>query len=837
MGLFMRLNLKYQFIFYLAILFFGMLKYNVYAESVEVEHENRRVLFLSSYSYSWASIPYQVNGIKESLEADQFTINYEFMDTKNTSYGADYAEFYQYIQFKLKDRLPYDGVIIGDDAALQFALLYKEALFPNTPIVFQGIDDIDQAIVTAKDPLITGVVEKVNYEANIKLADLLFPNATRLVLIYDDLENGIGIANQLKDAGELFKKYEIEYLNTSTHTKSEFIEKLSSFDEESIVFGISIGEQKDHLIYSEDERYKMIQEHAKVPVFSITHAGVGNGMFGGYVIDHHASGYLAGEMMKSILLEGKFPEVEQNTPSTYFFDYNIMKEYGIPLSKLPAKAEIINEPESFLQKHAILITTLLSVGLIIAMIAYHFRYQANVRLQKLYGQLVIAEADLKKQYERNQKHTADLVQQEKHIRYQAEHDDLTTLPNRRMIMKQLKRLLKESRNFTIVIIDLDDFKEINDTYGHASGDYVLNVLAQRFLKLMEEDQIYVSRFGGDEFLVIINQVDFDENSIMMTRIQEVMSTPILHGDIQCHIKMSMGIADTQDHITEVSELVSNADIALHEAKRIGKNRFVYYDPLLREKLMEIKKIRDLLSEACEKDGFHLLYQPQIDVHTGEIHAYEALIRLKSNPMSPAEFIPVAEKTDKILKMGRIVVKKVIEQIVEWRAHGFELRPIAINFSTKQIRDKGYVDYLKKLLATHHVSPSLIQIEFTESIFIDNDEQAEKLFADFKALGIQLALDDFGTGYSSIRYLTYIPVDKIKLDKSIVDIYLQEGKDSFIENVIRLSHSLNLKITVEGVEEAAQYERLKALGCDYVQGYYFSKPISAEEVEKLNDPIK
>ncbi|MGC4019154.1 MAG: EAL domain-containing protein [Muricomes sp.] len=170
----------------------------------------------------------------------------------------------------------------------------------------------------------------------------------------------------------------------------------------------------------------------------------------------------------------------------------------------------------------------------------------------------------------------------------------------------------------------------------------------------------------------------------------------------------------------------------------------------------------------------------------------------------------------------------------WRSHGVELHPVAINFSSKQIKDKGYVRYLKNLLDEHHISAELIEIEITESIFINNNEKAMKLFDDFLSIGVRLALDDFGTGYSSINYLTYIPVTKIKIDKSFVDIFLIDGKDAFIENVIRLAHCLGLKIAVEGVEEKWQHDRLKEFDCDFIQGYYFSKPISGEEIEQLKD---
>lgn len=804
--------------------------------TADADDREYRVLFISSYAYSWASIPFQIDGLSKSLPADQYTLNYEFMDTKNTNYTGEYDEFYEYLKFKLKNRAPYDGIIVGDDAALQFMMMYKDELFPNTPIVFEGIDDINMGIAFSEDPQITGIVERVDYAANLELADKLYPQATQLVLIYDNLENGVGIANQLKEISGLFKQYEVEYVNTSDYTKEEFIEKLSAYDENSIVFGISIGEQKGNIIYGEDERYKIIDNYANVPVFSITYAGVGNGMLGGFVIDHAESGLVAGEMMRSILEEDIFPTIKLDTPSTYYFDYDVLKKFNISSYKLPENSTVINKPEKFFQKYAIWIVVFLSIGLTSALIAYYFRRKSNDKLQKMYNQLVVAESSLKEQYAHNEQYIETLIEQEKHIRHQAEYDDLTDLPNRRTAIQRLEKLTEDKTDFTIIIIDLDDFKNINDAHGHTGGDRVIYEIANRLANLAD-DKTHVSRFGSDEFLLIMNGIENSRTAFMIERIQQAFMAPIIFSGIECYVQVSMGIADSNSVMNESSDIVSNADMALFEAKLLGKNTYVYYETYMREKFLRFKKVQDILTDACETDGFDILYQPQIDAKTEQVCGYEALLRLKKTFISPAEFIPVAESSDLILTIGRIVTKKVIEQLAEWREKGMTLYPVAINFSTKQVLDYEFVNYLQSLLKDYEISPELIEIEFTESIFIDNDEQAVKLFEDFKALGIHMALDDFGTGYSSISYLTYIPVDKIKLDKSIIDIYLLEGEGEFIGNIIRLSHSLGLTITIEGVEEKEQYDRLKQLGCDVVQGYYFSKPIQASEVEKLPNPIK
>ncbi|MEC1179044.1 ABC transporter substrate binding protein [Metasolibacillus meyeri] len=816
-------------IYFIVCTFMMSLLFPLHTVHATPSEENYRILFISSYSYSWGSIPHQIDGILNSLNAEQYTVNYEFMDTKNTKYSADYAEFYQFLKYKLNDRLPYDGVIVGDDAALQFMMLYKDELFPDTPIVFEGIDNIESAKKAAQAPYITGVIEKVNYEANIKLAHSLFPTAEKLVLISDNTENGIGITEQLKEANDLFGQYDVEHLNTSHYTKEQFIERLTQLNTNSIVFGISIGQQKDGLIYSEDERYTLVRKYAQAPFFSITQAGVGSGMLGGYIIDHQKCGFLAGEMMRSILENNIVPPIELDTPSTYLFDYKVMEKYNIASSKLPIDADIMNEPEHFLQKYALWIINILVLCLALATVAYFVRRKASEQLKIAYNQLVMTEADLKVQFESNKKHIEALKIQEKQIRFQATHDDLTNLPNRRATTAHLKTLLLERTPFTVLLVDLDNFKEINDTYGHFSGDMLLSILAKRFLTMAEEnDHIYISRFGGDEFLIIINgHITPSDNRIR--RVREAFVTPIIYDDSQYDIRVSIGIAHNTN-ADSVDSLLANADLALHEAKQTGKNKDVYYSPEMRTALRQTQEIKHILHTACEEDGFYLLFQPQIDVATEKVYCYEALLRLKNDALSPAQFIPIAEESELMITIGRIVATKAVEQLVSWREAGIALVPIALNFSPKQINDKDYATFLKQLLDKHHLQANLIEIEFTESILINNDEEATKLFQNFLAAGIQLALDDFGTGYSSIRYLTFIPVNKIKLDKSFVDIFLQDGKESFIENIIRLAHSLNKKIIVEGVEEEAQYLKLKHSNCDYIQGYYFSKPIRGDQVQ-------
>ena len=250
---------------------------------------------------------------------------------------------------------------------------------------------------------------------------------------------------------------------------------------------------------------------------------------------------------------------------------------------------------------------------------------------------------------------------------------------------------------------------------------------------------------------------------------------------------------------------------------------------MKNEVLRISRIGNLLENACKNEDFNVLYQPQIDAKTRKVCGYEALVRLPNSDISPSVFIPVAERDGHIAKIGRIVTEKVVRQLAEWRKSGRALHRVSINFSVAQLEDKNYIPFLSKLMRTYEISPDLIVIEITESLLLKDRTRALELFGQFSSLGIKVALDDFGTGYSSLNYLGYLPVCVVKLDKSTVDAYL-DGKPEFIENIVRLVHSLGMKLTVEGVEEKWQYDKLKSFGCDFIQGYFFSKPLSYEDLK-------
>ena len=421
----------------------------------------------------------------------------------------------------------------------------------------------------------------------------------------------------------------------------------------------------------------------------------------------------------------------------------------------------------------------------------------------------------------------EVEDEKEQLLYQATHDEALELWNRRSAVSLLKDIMDEYDLFSVVIADIGGFKSINATYGHATADGFLKILSKRLRDTIGSKGVRIVRYGGDVFLFLIPGISADPDSRIIHEIQRAFIEPMRIGHNHLTMNVSIGIS-LPDGIADAEENILNAEAAVYEAKQRGKNKVFLYADELKDKAREEKWIGEKIKEAIDSDGFFILYQPQIDSQTEQTSGYEALVRMKEPGLYPAKFIPVAERNGEIWRIGRITTELVIKQISEWRRNGMPLRPVSVNFSSNQLSDSGYIDFLESKLKEYDVPPELLEIEITEGVFLDKTAQANALFDRFKALGIRLLMDDFGTGYSSLGYLTYIPVDVIKLDKSLVDNYLVEGKDSFIDNVIRLVHDLGKKMIVEGVEEKRQFDRLKDFGADTIQGFYFSEPIPPDE---------
>jgi diguanylate cyclase (GGDEF)-like protein len=414
------------------------------------------------------------------------------------------------------------------------------------------------------------------------------------------------------------------------------------------------------------------------------------------------------------------------------------------------------------------------------------------------------------------------------------HDQMLGIYTRSYTLDLLTRGNSEWRDFTAVMVDIDGFKGINATYGHEFADEVLKTAADRLGKLSFDTRWMLSRYGGDQFMLIMEE-RLTEDHPKLGMIRAVFDEPFRRDNIELKLTVCIGVSNA-DGVMSAEERINNAEEAMFVAKQMGLNKTFFYSRELKEKAIEEKIVCKKILDALENDGFFMLYQPKVNAQNLELNGFEALIRMKGAGVGPGQFIPIAEKKGWIWRIGRLTTELVVRQLAAWRDEGHTIYPVSINYSSNQLSDEGYVDFLESLLKKYGIDPKYIEVEITESAFLEQTGQANELFDRLRGLGIRLLMDDFGTGYSSLGYLTYIPVDVIKLDKSLVDNYLIEGKDEFIDDVIRLVHDLNKEMTIEGVEEKWQYLRLKEFGADTIQGYFFSKPLPEDDAIRFRPSV-
>ena len=435
-------------------------------------------------------------------------------------------------------------------------------------------------------------------------------------------------------------------------------------------------------------------------------------------------------------------------------------------------------------------------------------------------------------YQQLEAYNEEVTELNKNLEYQANHDPLTKLPNRRKFLEELGLELKEDMASAIILLDLNNFKEVNDTLGHVSGDKLLKKFSKSLLEISGED-IFIARYGGDEFLILLRKVDsVVKIEQYINQLQEIVNTPFVINSNEIYLGFSLGIARYPDDAVTTYKLITRADTAMYQAKDLPNRDYLYYNQQMITKIKSKKEIKEKLRIALKNDGFKLKYQPQINLNTGQAEYLEALIRLKNHNISPGKFIPVAEESGLITEIGRWVTKEAIKQLAVCEHKKNCPAKVSINFSVQQLNDSGYIEFLKETLKQNNVNPNLLEIEITESVLIQKEQAAIEFLNQLSELGVKLALDDFGTGYSSLSYLAYISFDKVKIDKFLTDMFLENDNLETMTSLIDLFHSINLPVVAEGVETKEQYQKLKERSCDYIQGYLFSKPVASDKIENL-----
>ena len=440
--------------------------------------------------------------------------------------------------------------------------------------------------------------------------------------------------------------------------------------------------------------------------------------------------------------------------------------------------------------------------------------------------LEVSEQELKKNYA--------------HIEQLAYHDGLTGLYNRVAFMKYAYEIFHDASvgasKHAIFFIDLDNFKNINDTLGHDYGDLLLKDVSDRMLSCIASDDI-LARNGGDEFLILKNRFDtVDDLENFASQLVNVVHHPFILNDETAVVSMSVGIAVFPNNGLTVSELIKNADIAMYNAKNSGKNSYRFFDSYMEDDVNRKNDLADILSHVIDKNEIYLQYQPQVNVESGQVTGYEALMRIESELVgfiSPAEFIPIAEETGIINILGEWALIEACNFNQVLIKSGFGPLRVSVNVSTTQLKDDHLIDIIKSIPEKTGMDLKHLEIEITESVLMNSFEHNLKLINQMKELGCSIALDDFGTGYSSFNYLTQIPIDTLKIDKSFIDGICSNEKDRCIaDSIIDLAHKMDISVVAEGVEDNEQLQILQNQFCDTLQGYLFSKPLNSTDFIEL-----
>lgn len=425
-------------------------------------------------------------------------------------------------------------------------------------------------------------------------------------------------------------------------------------------------------------------------------------------------------------------------------------------------------------------------------------------------------------------------------------DDLTGLPNRSAFLTRVKKSLEfknqisEEHQFSILFIDVDRFKVINDSLGHLAGDQFLIQLAKRLQGCLRPDDM-VARLGGDEFAILVDDIDDpSEATSVAKRLQQDISKPLQLGKQEVYPSISIGIASSQLRYKTVEEILRDADIAMYNAKKTGKSRFVVFDEKMHQKASELLRLEGDLRRAIKNQQFQLYYQPIIALKGKLLVGFEALIRWnhpERGMIPPDMFIPLAEETNFIYELGLWTIQEACRQLSVWKNNTAIATEVSVNvnLSPKQMSDTRLVEDIQKVLEHYETEPGKLKLEITESLAMEDSQQTVKIANQLRGIGVLLVIDDFGTGYSSLSYLNKFPIDTLKVDRSFIssiDVTNENTSLNITQSIIGLAHSLGVKVVAEGIEEDYQLTYLQQVYCDYGQGYLFSKPVDIVEATKL-----
>lgn len=511
------------------------------------------ILFLSSYSYAWDMVPLQIDGIKKGI-SDDILLDYEFMNTKLFPDNESIEVFYEGLAYRMSKSEPYDAVITGDDAALHFAVEHHDDLFYGIPIIFEGVNDVQYAREVSKDPLVTGIIEALSVPNNIDFALTLYPDADTVMSILDDTLTGEAERACFYEASKLYPDLTFKEIDCSKLTMDEIINTLSAITDNTILLYQIMSEDANGNHYNNQQAVKLITTYTNVPVLRMVYGGIGDGLLGGNIVSLELSGEMAAKIASDIVHGRDSSSCDViDSPNIYCIDEAVMKKYDLNLKLIPDGAEVLNHTPSFFEKYSIIMIpiTLIITLLIIVII---------ILLLRTIKQLIL---------------NRELTVEKRQLTKDSTCDFLTGLLNRSKLYTDLNMLNKSHTCCALFIFDIDGFKQINDTYGHAAGDDVLIELGRR-ISSIKNPAFTPYRLAGDEFICIYKTRNHEKIDECAKHCMELFEPDFVLKDVTLTVKISLGIAVAPDDCNDMEKLIECADKAMYTVKKNGKNSYAWY---------------------------------------------------------------------------------------------------------------------------------------------------------------------------------------------------------------------------------------------------------------------
>ena len=790
-----------------------------YSDNTTIKQFNhsstKKVLILASYDPTYTYYQEQIAGMLSVSDANDIEFDVVNLDAFKHHTEADLKLTNQIVAQRLADG-HYSGVIALRDPALHYVLAHLDDYFKDLPILFCGVANQKMGRLAAKNPHIAGTLESTHIASTVDMARTLLPGTKRIVAVHDDSELGKTDAKIFKGLArkKRYANLDLVTLNTDQYSKKALQKTIASFKKGTVILAMTAHTDRDGNYYTIAEMVRNLSEKASVPIFRTGKGGYDNGAVAGQVVLCKNTSADTVRLMHRVI-DGKVDlakvhKVPVNTSAVSVASYPMMKKYHLDFNRLPKSTLLIGAPESYYRRSywpVFFAMVIILAGALMLLVASRMdvkvRLHTEKRLQKLTDHLQFANA----------------------------HDPLTAVYTRQTAGKRLDALDLQRRPYAVVTTDLDNFKDINEVYGHEAGDAQLKAVAAELKALADARGGVTARYSGDSFLLFFPDQTLQEDDPILHRIQSIFRRRRTIGMDTIQLRASIAAANSDPGST-YRDVLLWCEKAMQIGKRKGKNACILYDEGMKRETAEAECKRLAVMNAIEHDGLTMVYQPQVETATGKVTGFEALARMKDKALSPGVFIPIAEANGWIQKIGRITTKMVIRQICVWRNKQLNPPPISINYSIGQLSDADYLTYLNQCLVMYAVPVEAIRLEITESLFIQKEQEAETFFKKATAMGVRFMMDDFGTGYSSLSMLQLLPVEEVKIDKSILDNHCANSEDPFLKHVIALIHDDGKRALCEGVEAQTQRELLKALHCDLIQGFYFGKPGSADAAERV-----